>query len=94
MRNLRIEYNDTTTGPHILLDGVELPDPDLILSLLPRKATYEGQKSALTTVTQPSLAAGLSFELLFQPTAADLTGTVLLMEIGGNSNGSGLYLIN
>jgi len=35
----------------------------------------------------------LTFNITFTPAAADLTGTVLLMEIGGTWNGTGLYLV-
>ncbi len=93
LKNLRTQYADTT-GPSFTINGVDVPDPNLLINLLPRNATYEGQKNSLTTVVQPSLTNGLSFELSITPLAADLTGTVLLMEIGGNSNGSGIYLIN
>ena len=39
-------------------------------------------------------SAGLSFNITFTPTAADLTGLVTLMEIGGQTNGTALYLLD
>jgi hypothetical protein len=38
-------------------------------------------------------AAGLTFHIQFTPNANDLSGTRLLIEIGANNSGSGLYLI-
>ncbi|RYD49538.1 MAG: hypothetical protein EOP85_01420, partial [Verrucomicrobiaceae bacterium] len=46
---------------------------------------------ALDTAEHP---LGFTFNIAFIPTAADLTGTRLLIEIGGTSNGSGLYLVD
>ncbi|MES2438009.1 MAG: LamG-like jellyroll fold domain-containing protein [Verrucomicrobiota bacterium] len=37
---------------------------------------------------------GFTFNIEFVPTAADLSGTRLLIEVGGTSSGSGLYLVN
>ena len=37
---------------------------------------------------------GLTINITFTPAADDLKGTVLLIEIGGTANGTGLYLIN
>jgi len=39
-------------------------------------------------------AAGLTLYTQFTPNNGDLSGTRLLIEIGGNNSGSGLYLIN
>jgi len=41
-----------------------------------------------------SEAAGYSLEVDFTPQAADLTGTVMIWEVGGSSNGSALLLID
>lgn len=38
-------------------------------------------------------SSGFTFNISFVPTTADLSGTKVLIEIGGNSNGTGLYLI-
>lgn len=46
---------------------------------------------ALDTLEHPF---GFTFNISFIPTAADLNGTRLLIEIGATSNGSGLYLVN
>jgi hypothetical protein len=45
----------------------------------------------LDTAEHPN---GFTFNIAFVPNAADLTGTRLLIEIGGTSNGSGLYLVD
>lgn len=42
----------------------------------------------------PSLANGFTFHATFTPVTADLSGTVGIVEVGGNANGSGLYLID
>ena len=47
-----------------------------------------------TPTTDAQRAAGLTMNLTITPTAADLTGTRLLMEIGGSANGTGLFLVN
>ena len=38
-------------------------------------------------------SSGFAFNLEFTPAAADLTGTVLLMELGGTASGTGLFLV-
>ncbi len=38
-------------------------------------------------------AKGFTFNITFTPNASDLNGTKLLIEIGGTTNGSGLYLV-
>jgi hypothetical protein len=45
-------------------------------------------------VTSGTRANGMTMNVTVTPLAADLTGTVLLMEIGGSTNGTGFYLIN
>jgi MYXO-CTERM domain-containing protein len=47
-----------------------------------------------TPTTDAQRAAGLTMNLTITPTAADLTGTRLLMEIGGSANGTGFFLVN
>ena len=39
------------------------------------------------------LSSGFTFNVTFTPVASDLNGTKILIELGGNSNGTGLYLI-
>lgn len=41
-----------------------------------------------------SWVKGITLNVTFTPAPPDLTGTVLLIEIGGSSNGTGLYLID
>lgn len=68
----------------------------LVSDLNTASAVYDG--GTISTVgggvAQPDLAAGHTFNVEFTPLAADVTGTVLLLEIGGTANGTGLYLIN
>lgn len=68
----------------------------LVTTLSPGAAVYDGARIATTAtgVPQPDLALGHAFNIEFAPVAGDLSGTVLLMEIGGTANGTGLYLIN
>jgi len=47
-----------------------------------------------TPIPVQNLALGHTMNVAFTPTVADLSGTVLLMELGGSANGSGLYLYN
>jgi len=65
----------------------------LLTNLNPASAVYDGGRTNLG-VAQPNLALGHSFNIEFVPVANDLSGTVLLMEIGGTANGSGLLLYN
>ncbi|QJE95330.1 LamG-like jellyroll fold domain-containing protein [Luteolibacter luteus] len=53
-----------------------------------------GSESGLTALTDTEHVNGFTFNITFTPTAADLTGTVLLIELGGTSNGAGLFLVN
>lgn len=55
----------------------------------PAHTSSGGTATVATTASQ-----GMTMNLTFTPQASDLTGTVLLAEIGGTSNGSGIYLIN
>ena len=68
----------------------------LVTNLSPITAVYDGGTIATTAggLAQPNLAGGHAFNIEFTPTADDLSGTVLLLEIGGTSNGTGLYLID
>lgn len=70
---------------------------------LPGTAQYNGgaintgnatHPTAPTPIPAQDLALGHTFNIEFTPTAGDLNGVVLLEEIGGTSNGSGLYLFN
>ena len=73
----------------------------VLVNLSPATANYKGGvvDDGSTTGSQSGIglataANGLTFNIEFAPIAGDLTGTVLLMEIGGTSSGTGLYLIN
>jgi len=65
-----------------------------ITTLDPIDAVYDGGKVLNLFVVNPNHAAGLTFNITFTPTAADLGGLTVLMAIGGEFNGTGLYLIN
>jgi hypothetical protein len=60
--------------------------------------TTAGGSGANTNTLQPNPAinqgAGLTMNFTITPGANDVAGTVLLAEIGGTSNGTGLYLVN
>ena len=60
-----------------------------------------GSQSGIPALNDPEHVKGLTFHIAFTPTAADLdravpadARTVLLIEIGGTTNGFGLYLID
>ena len=60
-----------------------------------------GSKSGIPVLGTAQLVLGATFNIAFTPTAADLdravvgaARTVLLIEVGGTSNGIGLYLID
>lgn len=53
-----------------------------------------GHLSQIPVLDTAEHAFGFTFNIAFIPTAADLAGTRLLIEIGGTSNGSGLYLVD
>jgi len=58
--------------------------------------TEAGYSGGPTTAVQPALTNpdGLGFTVTLTPTAADLSGTTTLIELGGIFNGTGLYLVN
>lgn len=53
-----------------------------------------GHASGIPALDTAEHVNGFTFNITFNPTAADLAGTRLLIEIGGTSNGSGLYLVD
>ncbi|MCW1923121.1 LamG domain-containing protein [Luteolibacter arcticus] len=58
-----------------------------------------GSQSGITALDDSHHVQGLTFSIAFTPTATDLdvpanARTVLLIEIGGTSNGFGLYLVD
>ena len=57
-------------------------------------AVNDGNTTGGTSgIPAASSSSGFAFNLEFTPAAADLTGTVLLMEIGGTASGTGLFLV-
>lgn len=50
--------------------------------------------SSFTLTPALTAAAGFQIEIVATPAASDLTGSVQLWEIGGTSNGSGVYLVD
>jgi len=66
----------------------------VIVSLSPVTADYAGGANTGTSIGGTTQADGLTFNITFTPTAADLTGLVTLMEIGGQTNGTALYLFD
>lgn len=75
-------YDSTVRG--IVNDGGNGPGTAGNLSLVP----------AIEDTGTYTHAAGFTFNIEFTPRTADLSGTRTLIEIGGNSSGSGLYLID
>lgn len=73
---------------------------ELIVDLTPGSADYDSSVSGngVVGVTDPNHNLGLTFNISFQPAALDVaTGAaaaINLLEIGGNANGTGLYLYN
>ncbi|GAA5129477.1 hypothetical protein JIN84_03390 [Luteolibacter yonseiensis] len=57
-------------------------------------ADVAGHLSKIPVLDTAEHVKGFTFNIEFVPTAADLNGTRLLIEVGATSNGSGLYLIN
>ena len=96
LRGQRTLFNDTTGSSFIIpgIDPVPQPDPNLLAGLLASDAVHETTSAGSVSVSQPEQADGFTQHITFIPAAADLTGTVLLIEIGGCSNGSGLYLVD
>ncbi len=67
----------------------------LVTNLTTGAALYDGANVTAGGFTPAAaLASGHTFNLEFTPTAADLSGTVVLLEIGGTANGTGIYLID
>lgn len=71
--------------------------------LLPESAVYNGgaintgnagHPTAPTPLPVQDLNLGHTMNVEFTPATDDMSGTVVLMEVGGTSNGSGMYLYN
>ena len=74
---------------------------DFIVPLNPAAALYNsgdtsGDLNNSVSVANPAHTQGLTFNITFAPDATDLDSgdTVLLMEVGGTQNGTGLYLVD
>lgn len=94
LQNLREQYGDSS-GLGFTIPGRAGNFVSKLLVGLPySQAVYDTSQVGETNVPVPALPSGLTFHIAVRPVAEDLSGTVLLMEIGGNSNGSGLYLID
>jgi len=50
--------------------------------------------TAPTPIPSQTLSAGFTFNVEFTPGAGDMSGTVLLGELGGTANGWGMFLYN
>ncbi len=66
----------------------------ILVDLDPANAVYRGGPIQSNPNTPATASAGMTFNITFTPEEEDLSGTVLLMEIGGSFNGSGLYLVD
>jgi hypothetical protein len=53
-----------------------------------------GNLSGVPALGAAHLSSGFTFNIAFTPADRDLIGTILLIEIGGTANGSGLYLVD
>ena len=69
---------------------------DVIVTLDPLDANYAGGITGIAGSPQAGTTQenGLTFNITFTPTADDLTGLVTLMEIGGQTNGVAMYLLD
>ena len=77
-----------------------------LTDLDPVNALFQGDEDSLSTLAggpgnngldlkaATDIAAGFTYNIDVTPDTADLDGLVLLMEIGGTTNGVGLYLID
>ena len=72
----------------------------ILINRDPAIARYDGgavddgnTTGGVSGIPAASFSSGFAFNLEFTPAAADLTGTVLLMEIGGTASGTGLFLV-
>lgn len=81
----------------VLIGGPSAARGATIVGLPEASAFYDiTGGNELTSVPDPSDAAGLTMNVTFTPDATDIgqaTNAVSLLEIGGNANGTGLYLL-
>lgn len=81
----------------ITTNGVQTP---LLINRDPAIARCDGgavndgnTTGGISGIPAASFWSGFAFNLEFTPAAADLTNTVLLIEIGGTASGTGLFLV-
>lgn len=87
----------STTRCLVTLAAIVLPTvlhAQLIVNLNPATAKYDGGRiGRFVTADTLLTASGITYNIALTPTAADLSDTVLLMEIGGTGKGTGMYLL-
>ncbi|QTN32027.1 PEP-CTERM sorting domain-containing protein [Akkermansiaceae bacterium] len=86
--------NPTRLALLAILLGAPAAHSAIIVNLLPGDAKRAGGATAGVTPSGIVQADGMAFNITFTPTAADLTGLVTLMEIGGQTSGTALYLLD
>ncbi len=83
-------------GP-VDLDDIVVTDPNDSVITTGQAPQYDhpaNHEDSLNLVPDPDADAGFAFEITFQPSGFDDFGTVRVAEIGGTSNGTGIYLID
>ena len=95
------------TTPILALAGLLAIPParsEILVGLDPADSLYDGgavddagaagSASGMPLLNDASHQAGFTFNSEITPVAGDLTGTIMIAEVGGTSNGSGIYLID
>ena len=88
-----IEYE---VGP-VDLGDIVVTDPNDSVVTTVQVAQYDypaNHEDSLALVPDPDRDAGFAIDVAFQPSGFDDFGTVRVAEIGGTSNGTGIYLID
>ncbi|MEC9054551.1 MAG: VCBS domain-containing protein, partial [Verrucomicrobiota bacterium] len=88
-----IEYE---VGP-VDLGDIVVTDPNDSVVTTGQVAQYDypaNHEDSLALVPDPDRDAGFAIDVAFQPSGFDDFGTVRVAEIGGTSNGTGIYLID
>ena len=83
-------------GP-VDLDDIVVTDPNdsVVTTGQGPQYDYPGTHGdSLLLAPDPDTDAGFAFDITFQPSGFDDFGTVRVAEIGGTSNGTGIYLID
>lgn len=76
----------------LMASGQELVTLDLSESGLVSDGPTPLSEANVANIASPYRNAGVTFEVKITPSAEDLSGTVMVMEVGGSQNGLGLYL--